>query len=257
MLAALSFVVVCCFGGAGSMWLVFQMQQHAALATSAQAHAFANSVARTLAGQFENAVNHGAPLEQIPRTEAYLEKIQRSTPGVSQITLKNAEGKTLATTQNRAVDQAAVASVPVVGPGQTVGAVEVQVTTTQFGQQKGLAIWLLPLAVVSLAALTAALVAWVVARAATRADALLNARLPHAMVLTPLAGNEFAEKPGDDPWQATLDRLLVGDAQLQDKLTSFENLAQEMLAVDFDDQLAPRIEAIRAHALRAFTKEAG
>lgn len=80
LLAALSFVVVACLGGAGSLWVVMHLQHQAGQAASAQTQAFASSVARTLAGQFEHAVNHGAPLKQIPRVEVYLAKMQHSTP---------------------------------------------------------------------------------------------------------------------------------------------------------------------------------
>jgi len=71
------------------------------------------------------------------------------------------------------------------------------------------------------------------------------------MALKPLGSDEFAPHPDDDPWQAALHRLLQGDADIQDRLAEVESLAQEMLAVDFDGKLAPRIDAIRAHALRA------
>ena len=250
-LAALSFAVVAGCGGAGSWWVVAHMQQEAALTASSQAQAFAASVARTLAGQFENAVTHGAPLEQIPRTEAYLQKIQRSTPGVSQITLRDAEGRTLAATPVLSAEQMAQALATVAVAGRTAGVVEVQVATTQFAQQGWQHVAWLPVVVVLVAALTAALVAGGLGRSAHRAHALLHARLPPAMALKPLGSDEFAPHPDDDPWQAALHRLLQGDADIQDRLAEVESLAQEMLAVDFDGKLAPRIEAIRAHALRA------
>ena len=256
LLAALSFVVVACLGGAGSLWVVMHLQHQAGQAASAQTQAFASSVARTLAGQFEHAVNHGAPLKQIPRVDVYLAKIQRSTPGVSQITLKDEQGNTLAAAQNSAVEGNAVASVAIERAGQTVGSVSVQVATSAVGQQQTAVLWLLPAAVLAFAALTAGVVGWGLARSTMRAQALLTARLPQSTVLTPLADSDFVERPLDDPWQATLHCLLEGDAHLQDKLTTFENLAQEMLAVDFDGQLAPRIAAIRSQALRSLQQEA-
>ena len=256
LLAALSFAVICCFGGVGSFWAMFQMQKQAEAAASAHAQAFATSVARTLAGQFENAVSHGAPLNQIPRVGTYLENIQRATPGVSQIVLKDTHGKVFSITQVSTDGGTTKASVPISVHGKSAGTIEVEVAASQFGQQSGMLIWLLPVAIVAVATLTAALVAWGLMRGATRAQELLGSRLAPSMVLTPPAHNEFAEKTDDDPWQAMLHSLLEGDTRLQDKLTAFENLAQEILAVDFDDQLAPRIAAIRAHALRSLDQEA-
>lgn len=256
LLAALSFLVVACLGGAGSLWVVMQLHQQAGQTASAQTHAFASSVARTLARQFEHAVNHGVPLKQIPRVEVYLAKIQRSTPGVSQITLKDEQGNTLAAAQNSAEEGNAVASVAIERADQTVGSVSVQVATTAVGQQQTTVLWLLPAAVLAFASLTAGVVGWGLARSTTRAHALLIARLPQSTVLMQPTDGDFAERPMDDPWQATLHSLLNGDARLQDKLTTFENLAQEILAVDFDDQLAPRIAAIRSQALRSLQLEA-
>lgn len=184
-----------------------------------------------------------------------MQKCSTPHPGVSQITLKDEQGNTLAAAQNSAVEGNAVASVAIERTGQTVGSVSVQVATTAVGQQQTAVHWLLPAAVLAFAALTAGVVGWGLARSTLRAQALLTARLPQSTVLTPLADSDFVERL-DDPWQATLHCLLEGDAHLQDKLTTFENLAQEMLAVDFDGQLAPRIAAIRSQALRSLQQEA-
>jgi hypothetical protein len=250
-LALMVFVVVSCCGGLGSWFVVQQMQDRAAGAVMADAQAFASAVARTLAGQFEKAVTHGAPLEQIPRVEAYLEKLQRSTPGVNRIALKGDKGQVLSAVQGNAAKLAAEGAAFISVEGRVVGAVQVEVAIEKFADPHASVAWLLFALVFAIAALCAAWVSVGLGGSASRAQGILIGRLADSSVLTSLSEEAFAAKPKEDPIQRALHELVEGESRLQDRLTEFENLAQEMLAVDFDDQLAPRIEAIRAKAVRS------
>ena len=95
-----------------------------------------NSVARTLAQQFERAARFNVPLKLIPGVDTYLAETLQNTPGISQIILRGSDGREIrsAIGENPGTDQT---SVPVLVDGLKVASVDVSTNpaalSTAFG----------------------------------------------------------------------------------------------------------------------------
>lgn len=241
--ALLAFVLTLGLGGAGAAWLVLREQAQLQELARQQAGEQAGAVGRTLARQFERAVRQGVPLQDVPGAQAELRRTLAVVPAVSAIALRDPGGRVLHEARDGAAANAVTVAVPVaVNGAEPVGRIEV--TTAPAALARGLdGVWLATaLAVLACAASAALVAAFAVGRvlqqrterlagwlaAAARGQAVALPLLPPAGDALARAERAFAE----------------GQARWQERQGAFDSYADELLAVDFDGDLRPRIASI-------------
>lgn len=250
VLAALfAFVVTGLLGAWGGSALIGQLQSSADERLHQDATRFAESVARGLASQYAKAGQYAIPLEQIPGNQIYLERVLRDTPGVVRIALVAADGRALFRAASPADQggetQVGEATAPIAGTARALGEVRVRVSPGAMGPVHSR--WMFPVGVLIIALAAGALAAW-----GPGAD--LAAR--HRSLTQGLAqglSNPVAVR--GDALDAALRALHEGETDITDKLAQLEALAEELLAVDFDDALAPEIGRVRDAARAAAVLE--
>lgn len=266
--ALLAFVVTALVGGGGGQALIGTLQARADQRLQQDAAHFAESVARSLAAQYAKAGQHEIPFEQIPGNQTYLERVLRDTPGVVRIALTGPDGRVMFQAWARgeaptAAADAGEAAVTVPGPAQSLGEVRVRVSPRALADRS--AGWMFPAGLAVIAAVAAALAGWgpgadIARRHRRLADGLVRGvASPSALVAAtgaqptqPSAAAPAAPpNAGGDALDAALRELHQGESRVHERLEQLESLAEELLAVDFDDTLAPQIARVREQALAA------
>lgn len=249
--AAWAVLITLVLGGWGGLHLITVLHTDADRRLQQDAARFAESVARSLASQYAKAGQHDIPFEQIPGNQGHLERVLRDTPGVVRIALIGADGRVLfqagspATTG--AARQTGEAAAPIAGRESPLGEVRVRVAPAALGDVG--ARWTFPLALALIALAVGAAAAWGPGRD-------LAAR--HRRLALGLAqGQAVAAAARGDALDTALGAVHLGQTRVQDKLQQLESLAEELLAVDFDDALAPEIARIRQTARDAVARDAG
>lgn len=244
-------VIVVVFGGGFGGALVAAMTQHANVAARHDMQAFGESVARTVATQFARAGSLDIALDEVPGAEAYLRKVQQETPGVARIAVFRPDGTLLhgvgPSPQGEPTDPRAAIAVQ----DRTLGEVRVGLASTAKARAVRGLLWMFPAGVALIAAIAGFWVWW-------RPGASLQQR--HDWLDRGLRGDDAA-LAALTPWASTheshdaLDKALHAlsdlERDLRERRAEFDGLAEELLAVDFDDRQAPAIEALRQQVARA------
>lgn len=264
--AGLVFATTLVFGGGGGGWLMESLVAEAARASRQDMQILGETVARTVAAQFDRALPYGIPLEALRGTDAYLLRVLADTPGLTHIELSGVQGRVIHRVGLPPTPNEILADLPIVFQGQTLGQVRVGVAPRTLAASLAVWRWLFFAAVLCLAAAAAA---WAAvgpgADLERRRRRLIDGlRSPLSWATEPdrplAQGNqpnpETQKKTGRDPVDAALQALAEGDAQVQAKRVAFEALAQELLAVDFEGRHAPEIERLRERMRRSLDQGA-
>lgn len=243
--AGLAFLVTLVFGGLGGGFIINTMYRSAVDAMGQEATVYGESVARTIAAQYAKAGQYEIPLEAVPGTQAYLARLLKETPGITHITL---EGPVLGSVGATPAGTLGKVQAPIVANERTLGYIAVQVDPARLTDQAASWFGLFAVGVVGLA-IAAAVLAWYGPGAdlQQRRQRLLDGLQQGLAALPDSALREYAGKRGD-PLDAALQALVDGESAVRDRLVGFDALAQELLAVDFDDRQAPEIERLRSAA---------
>lgn len=246
-----AFFVTLLVGGSAALLLVDGFQGRAVESARRDALVIGNSVARTLAQQFERAARFNVPLKLIPGVDAYLAETLQGTPGITQIVLRGADGREIrsAVGETAGTDSA---SAPVLVDGLQVGSVEVSTNpaalSAAFGHFRIKAL----VAVALCAALAGLAGAFLVG---SKLDAQ-RARLAESLARA--AAEDFEPVQGETRRYGPLRRGAVGRAfralaqgnrRLMERRLTFEAYAEELLAVDFDGALRPDVERVRREVM--------
>jgi hypothetical protein len=250
--AALVCAATLVFGGLGGGWLMESLVADAARTSRQNTQVFGETVARTVAAQFDRALQYGIAIETIRGTDAYLQQLLVDTPGVTRIVLSGAEDRVIHRVGLASVPDEILATVPIVFQGQTLGRVQVGVAPRTLAAQTGTWQWLFLAAALGVAAAAAA---WAAAgpgaQLERRRSRLLQGLQSPLSLATDPARPPPPTTPGRDPLAAALQTLAEGNDRVRAKRATFEALAAELLAVDFDDRQAPEIERLRQQMRQA------
>jgi len=126
--AWLVLAVTLLFGGLGGAWLMGALVADAVRASRQDAQVFGESVARSIAHQFDRALPYGIAVEEVRGTEAYLARVLEDTPGLRRIALLGAQSQPIHRVGPPPRPDEVLASVPIVFEGRTLGRVEVAVS---------------------------------------------------------------------------------------------------------------------------------
>jgi hypothetical protein len=253
---ALVFAATLLFGGLGGGWLMESLVADAVRTSRQDTQVFGETVARTVAAQFDRALQYGIAIEAIRGTDTYLQQLLVDTPGVTRIVLSGAEDRVIHRVGLANVPDEILAAVPIVFEGRALGQVQVGVAPRSLAAQIGTWQWLLLAATLGVAAAAAA---WAAAGPGAQLERRRN-RLVHGLQsplsLTTDPARPPPAAPGRDPLDAALQALADGDDRVRGKRAAFEALAAELLAVDFDDRQAPEIERLRQQMRQALDRGA-
>lgn len=260
--ALLALAVTLLFGGLGGGWVMNALVADAARASRQDAQVFGESVARTIATQFDRALRYGIAVEEVRGTDAYLARMLQGTPGLTRIALTGAQAQVIHRVGLPPQPDEIRAAMPIVFQGRTLGGVEVGVSPRTLASGHTAWGWIYLAGVLGVALLAA----WW-AGSGPGADlerrrgrvhqglaAPLAEDLPSRAARLPHAGGGVRPLAGSDPLDAALRALDAGESRLREKQAAFEALAQELLAVDFDDRQAPEIERLRRQVRHSLTR---
>ncbi|MBS7538325.1 hypothetical protein [Ancylobacter lacus] len=241
-----TFLLVALLGGAGAGFMVGRFNSTVEASAADDAAAIGTSVANALAQQFERAVSYGVPLEKIAGIRNYLSETADRIPGVARIVVRLASGKELradSDSGNGDADRETVFA-PLFVDGMNMGQIEVLTDASELTTPLA-ALRLLVVPLVGLVALLAGLAAaFAVGRGIDERRAVLLAHLNRN------AEGRFGEGPaipplrGRDRIARAFRALRLGEQHVVEQRAAVDSYAEELLVVDFDDRLRPRIETI-------------
>lgn len=247
--AALAFLATTLFGGLGGGWLITTVQTRADQRLQLEATRFAESLARGLADQYAVG-EYGIALSEIPGSQPYLERLLRTTPGVTRIALLDRDGRTLHEALGPAGPGSGEAAAPVRAREGLLGQVQVRVSPGALSGSGPL--WLFPLGLLALALTAAGIAAWGPgADLARRHEQLMRALGRQGTDPDPGLGSPMNSRASHDALEEALLAVRGEQQQLDDQRLALEALAEELLAVDFDDALAPEIAELRTQVHEA------
>lgn len=252
--ALLAFALTLLLAGAGATWLVLREQGRLQDSVRRDATEQAGAVARMLARQFERTLRQGTPLEGVAGAEADLRRTLAVVPAVSAITLRDATGRPLQEVREAGAGEGVTVAAPIANGGSGPAG-HIEVTTAPAALARGLggvwtATFLAVLACAAAAGLAAALaVGRVLQKRTERLAAWLAAAARGEAVALPHL------PPGGDALARAERAFAEGQARWQEREAAFDGYAEELLAVDFDGDLRPRIGNI-AREVRGAVAEA-
>ena len=240
--ALLAFLVVLTVGGAASYVLVEGFTDRVEHAARRDARLIGDTVARSLASQFEKAARYGIPLKLLPGVEAYLADTLRQTPGLTRIVVRGPDGREVrsAIGPHEGTDTM-VARITI--DGIPFGQVDVTTTPVTLSALLDTLDWRAGLTVVA-GALLAAVAAGLYAGGALARG---RRRLVKAMTasLAPGAGEAVMPATGRGALRSAFQALGAGERRASARRNAFDAYADELLAVDFDGRLRLEIARIR------------
>ncbi|MFK8252753.1 hypothetical protein [Ancylobacter terrae] len=201
------------------------------------------SVARSLAMQYQKAVDYGIPLDALPGVQDQLADTLARTSGITRIALLTADGRELGAAGVAEEGDDTVAA-PIAQGGQGIARIEVATSPAALANAFA-TLRLGALAAVALASLAAAL-----AGALLAGRSLARRSAEFAATLAALAASRFAAPvppmPGAGRMAWSFRAFGERQREIRERRFAFDAYADELLAVDFDDRLRPEIERIRA-----------
>lgn len=246
-----AFLLTLVVGGGATFLLVDGFKDQVDESARRDALVIGNSVARTLAQQFERAARFNVPLKLIPGVDAYLAETLADTPGLTQIVLRGPDGREIrsAIGENPGTDST---SVPVLVDGLKVGSVDVTTNPTTLSASFNSIRLKAALAVLGCALLSGLAGAFLVGGRLDDQRARLAESLARAAAddcePSPIDLRRGGQKRAGAIGQA-FGALAQGNRRLMERRTVFEAYAEELLAVDFDGTLRPDVERVRREVL--------
>lgn len=245
--AFITALLVLVLGGAGSAVVLAYVQRTVENDARQDATLLADSVARTLAQQFEKAGRYGIPFDRLPGVQAALQRTLDDVPGLARITLSNAAGATLNQAERLGTVARDTVRVPIAVAGESLGTIAITTAPAELA-----AAFNTVRRVCALATLLLSLLAGLVA--ARWAGALLDAR--RAQLQTALAASATGHLDlslasathGSDAVAVAFRALADGQAAQRERREAFNAYAQELLAVDFDGSQREPVDAWRRMA---------
>lgn len=245
--ALFAFLTVLVIGGGAGMMLVNGFKARVEETARRDAKLIGETVARSLAAQFEKAARFGIPLKLLPGVETYLADTLNRTPGLSRIIVRGPDGREVRSAVGLTPGVDTVIA-PILVDGISLGQVDVATTPATLSSVLNSLNWRTGAAVV-----VCALVAGVIAGAyAGGSLARARRKLAEALVASAAGGPEDApahRRPRRGVIAAAFSALGNGERRLADHRASFQAYAEELLAVDFDGRLRADIERIKREAL--------
>lgn len=242
-----AFMVTLVVGGTATFFLVDGFKARVDQSARRDALVIGNSVARTLAQQFERAARFNVPLKLIPGVDAYLSETLADTPGLSQIILRGPDGREIrsAIGENPGTDST---NAPVLVDGLKVASVEVSTNpsalSASFNQIRTVAV----IAVIACAVLSGLAGAFLVGAGLNAQRALLAESLARAATddFEPTSSElRRASQMRSGAVGRAFSALMQGNRRLLERRAAFDAYAEELLAVDFDGTLRPDVERVR------------
>jgi hypothetical protein len=250
--ALLAFVLTLGLGGAGGAWLVLREQARLEQLARRDAAEQAGAVARMLARPFERAARQGTPLAAVPGADADLRRTLAVVAAVSAITVRDAGGQVLHQARKDAPGDGATVTVPIAANGgEPAGRIDVVTAPAALARSLE-GVWVATLlAVLACAAGAAGAAALAVGRPLQRRTERLAGWLAAAARGEAVALPHLP--PADDALARAEQAFAEGQARWQEGQAAFDGYAEELLAVDFDGDLRPRIQGI-ARDVRALAE---
>lgn len=239
--AFIAFMVVGIVGGAAGIVLMQWFKAEVEDTARRDARLIGETVARSLATQFEKASRFGIPLKLLPGIEPYLNETLNRTPGLTRIVLRGPDGREVRSAIGPLVGTDTVVA-PVSIDGVTFGQVAVTTTPATLSSVLSELYWRAGLVVAACACLSA------IASAVLAGTNLANGRRRLATaLLTTAQGKRRDPLPGGGrgPLAAAFRALMSGERRIAEHRAAFDSYADELLAVDFDGRLRAEIEQIR------------
>jgi len=240
--AFIAFMVVGIVGGAAGIVLMQWFKAEVEDTARRDARLIGETVARSLATQFEKASRFGIPLKLLPGVEPYLNETLNRTPGLTRIVLRGPDGREVRSAIGPLVGTDTVVA-PVSIDGVTFGQVAVTTTPATLSSVLSGLYWRAGLVVAACACLSA------IASAVLAGTNLANGRRRLAAALLATAqGKPRDPLPGAGgrgPLAAAFRALTSGERRTAEHRAAFDSYADELLAVDFDGRLRAEIEQIR------------
>ncbi|MEW6255158.1 MAG: hypothetical protein AB1592_04315 [Pseudomonadota bacterium] len=239
--AMIAFLVVGIVGGSAGLILMQWFKTEVEDTARRDARLIGETVARSLAMQFEKASRFGIPLKLLPGVETYLNETLARTPGLTRIVLRGPDGREVRSAIGPLVGMDTVVA-PVSIDGVAFGQVAVTTTPATLSSVLSGLYWRGALVVAVCAALSA------VAAAFYAGSSLASGRRRLAVALQAAAAGQTGEvsrSTGRGPLAAAFRALFAGERRMAERRAAFESYGDELLAVDFDGRLRADIEHIR------------
>ncbi|MCK9516902.1 MAG: hypothetical protein WCZ18_11235 [Ottowia sp.] len=241
--------VVLVVGGACTAWALRHLERASAQTAQQDARALAASVAQVAAQQLARALRFGIPLQELPGLPSYLQAALDGQPALAGMGIQLPDGATLHAVGRQAGATAPDVQVPIIDPGRAGGVqggfVWVR-TDARNGASLQRARWQAWLGLLLIALLAAAVAALSIGRRLERQRRLLWQHLA-GQGAAPLQATQLGLSVAHGPL-ALLHALAQGEQTLRAQRQALDADAQELLSVDFDGQLRPRVERIRQQA---------
>ncbi|TCT07989.1 hypothetical protein [Aquabacter spiritensis] len=245
--AVFAFLVVLLVGGAAGFAVVSGFKGRVEEAARRDAKIIGQTVARSLAAQFEKAARYGIPLKLLPGVETYLADTMARTPGLTRIVLRGPDGREIRSAIGPQPGTDTLVA-PILVDGISMGQVDVGTTPATLSSVLH-ALLSRTVAVVLVCALVAGATAAVFAgRLLARGRAQLEAALAASAAGSP-EDVPSAREPAGGSIAAASAALAAGERRLAAKRATFLAYSEELLTVDFDGRLRADIERIKREAL--------
>ncbi len=239
--ALVAFLVVGLVGGGAGLVLMQWFKTEAEDTARRDARLIGETVARSLAMQFEKASRFGIPLKLLPGVEPYLNETLARTPGLTRIVLRGPDGREVRSAIGPVVGVDTVVA-PVAIDGVAFGQVAVTTTPSTLSTVLSGLYWRGALLVGICATLSA------IAAAFYAGASLASGRRKLAAALQAAAAGQTGEMPRNTrrgPLAAAFRALIAGERRIAERRAAFESYGDELLAVDFDGRLRAEIEHVR------------
>ncbi len=244
--AVFAFMTVLVIGGGAGMMVVNGFKAQVQETARRDAKIIGETVARSLAGQFEKAARFGIPLKLLPGVETYLAETMARTPGLTRIVVRGPDGREVRSAIGPVTGLDTVIA-PILVDGIPLGQVDVTTTPATLSSVLGSLNWRTGYTVLVCAVLSGVAAAFTAGTSLTRG----RKRLARALSAS-AAGNPESALSGASQGQgviaAAFSALVTGERQQANRRAAFLGYAEELLAVDFDGRLRAEIERIRREA---------
>lgn len=238
-----AFTLVALLGGIGAILIIDRFSRAVDVGARNEVTAIGTAVAGALAHQFERAGNYGIPLDRLGGVPDYLAQSAEDVPGVARVVLRLATGEEVRPATEPADDDPTRETVfaPIFAGGGNLGQVEVLTDADELtGALDGIAPTALAL-VAALAVLAGIAAALLVGRPVDRRRAELLGHL-RRNASGQLAPDAVPRLRGRGELVRAFRTLQAGEAHAFETRAAVEAYAEELLGIDFDGELRPRIE---------------
>ncbi|WP_127090908.1 LapA family protein [Aquabacter cavernae] len=242
--ALITFLIVSLVGSGAGFIMMQGFKTRVEDTARRDARLIGETVARSLAAQFEKAARFGIPLKMLPGVEPYLTETLHRTPGLTRIVLQGPDGREVRSAIGPLTGLDTV-TLPITIDGVVFGQVAVSTTPATLSSVLGKLSWRAGVVVLTCASLGAVIAAFYAG------GSLVRGRRRLATALLESAAGKLRDAPpggGRGPLATAFRALNSGERRMAERRTAFEGYSEELLAVDFDGRLRAEIEQIRRDA---------